>query len=764
MLGDLGRILWWWFNIWVIGIVFLPLSKRVFKNFFDNGYLFSKVVGIALASWSVWFFASFKILPFTREVIWLILGFWFLVNWVGLQKFAGLSNEPKNRFKIFLFEEILFLVTFIFWGWVRGFQPDIQGLEKFMDFGFVNSILRSKYFPPADMWFAGKSINYYYFGHYVTAFLTKLTGLDSATTYNLMMALLFGFCFSLTFSLAANFVYVWKRNILKKNRKFSLKPAVIAGLISALVVSLGANLHPAYYNFKMKVLKKPYCNGAFSYWYPSATRYIGYCPDVDDKTIHEFPSYSFVVSDLHGHVSDIPFVLTFLATGFVLFQKIKEKNLQAKKKNQSLLKVKIPKLLKDFFKTKNMEWNWEFTGLIILASFLLGITFMTNQWDYPIYLLVFGALVLVASFLEKKSTPWEKLIVKTGAVCLIVVILSILWVIPFLINFEQIAKGVDFVHAHSRWYQLLILWGGFWFFGISFLLFLFFSKVKIKTWFKKENLVKKISNFLGVEVQLTAEKNQQKNYSPFLIVDSDWVVVVMIIISTLLIVIPEIVYVKDIYISSHHRANTMFKLTYQSFIMFSLVLGYILVRVNLSLKKVWLRKLLLLCYLVLFFCFMTYPFYAIKGYYGTLKKQNYKGLYGLSFLKKLYPDDYETVLWFKKSVAGQPNILEAVGDSYTDYERISMATGLPTIQGWFVHEWLWRGSPNEPEKRASEVQLIYETKDEKQAKEILDRYNVRYVIVGEMERQKYPLLNESKFEKIGEKVFQSGKTVVYKIN
>ena len=40
-----------------------------------------------------------------------------------------------------------------------------------------------------------------------------------------------------------------------------------------------------------------------------ATRYIGYNPDVPDKTIHEFPCYSFVLGDLHAHVVNVMFVL-----------------------------------------------------------------------------------------------------------------------------------------------------------------------------------------------------------------------------------------------------------------------------------------------------------------------------------------------------------------------------------------------------------------------------------------------------------------------
>ena len=44
-----------------------------------------------------------------------------------------------------------FLFSLCFWTYLRGFTPKIEGLEKFMDYGFVNSILRSGYVPPKDM-------------------------------------------------------------------------------------------------------------------------------------------------------------------------------------------------------------------------------------------------------------------------------------------------------------------------------------------------------------------------------------------------------------------------------------------------------------------------------------------------------------------------------------------------------------------------------------------------------------------------------------
>lgn len=598
-----------------------------------------------------------------------------------------------------------------------------------MDFGFVNSILRSQYFPPADMWFAGKTINYYYYGHYVAAFLTKLTGIDSAITYNLMIATLFAFTFSLTFSLTANLVYLFLKQKFENLKTLpagrqvgnlleirNLKLVIVSGLTSALLISLGANLHPAYYNFKMGILKKPYCDGSLSYWYPNATRYIGYCPEVDDKTIHEFPSYSFIVSDLHGHVSDIPFVLLFFALCLNLFLVLKE--------------------------NKPKTFNFELLTFNLLpTSLVLAAMYMTNQWDFPIYLMVLG-LVLLVSFYPQWKNSFKKLVQP----CLyggIILLLALPLIFPFQFNFEPIVKGIALVNAHSRPHQLLILWGAPWFFGLTFLIFL-------------------IKEFLAAWRQ---SKKTLNTFSPLIshFSSSDLFVLILFLVATILIIIPEIIYVKDIYISSYHRANTVFKLTYQSFIMFSIGIGYIIVRVSSSLKKVFFRKLLFAFYFLLFTLLMVYPFYSIKGYYGEIKRKNYRTLSGLQFLKRLYPNDYQAILWLNQNIKGQPVVLEAVGDSYTDYERISMATGLPTIEGWLVHEWLWRGSYDEPGRRSAEVQTIYESSDAAGTEALLQKYQVKYVVVGTLERQKYPQLKEEKFARLGKKVFASGKTAIFEL-
>ena len=55
-------------------------------------------------------------------------------------------------------------------------------------------------------------------------------------------------------------------------------------------------------------------------------------------------------------------------------------------------------------------------------------------------------------------------------------------------------------------------------------------------------------------------------------------------------------------------------------------------------------------------------------------------------------------------------------NSYTEQNMVS-AAGVPTIQGWRVHEWLWRGGY---ERLRSKKQVEkYEGKEESLAREIL---------------------------------------------
>ena len=108
--------------------------------------------------------------------------------------------------------------------------------------------------------------------------------------------------------------------------------------------------------------------------------------------------------------------------------------------------------------------------------------------------------------------------------------------------------------------------------------------------------------------------------------------------------------------------------------------------------------------------------------------------------------------------------MEAPGDSYTEYNVVSSYTGLPTVSGWFVHEWLWRGTADIPQARVSEITEIYTSEDSNYTQSLLNKYRVEYVIIGDFEREKFPNLYEQKFNQLGKVVYSSGNTRLYRLN
>jgi len=734
---DLISIFQWWITIFFIGIIFIPITNLIFPSFFDKGYVFAKAIGIAFISYCAFILGFLKILPFETQNIFLIIGIFLLIN-LFIKRKVPLSNiKIKSLLPIFILEELMFLGILIFWSFVHANAPDIHGLEKYMDYGFINSILRAKYFPPLDMWFTPYSINYYYFGHLTTAVLTKLSRLSSAVTFNLMLSTVTAIGFTSAFSIVVNLL----RNLYKNN--WSLKIPIIGALISAFLLNFAGNLHAIYLFFKpyQNEHPVPFWQLVFSpssypnsYWYPNATRFI-------ENTIHEFPIYSNVVSDLHGHFLDIPFVLLTIAILLSLFLKFK-------------------------LESKNLKLE------ILLISFLLAIMYMTNAWDGIIYFLLTALIVFYVIFKPKNNSISKeirngklkiknlfqienfKLKFKDWATHLIILGAGfIIFILPFSLNFKPFASGIGILCApkfltdigkfgpflfepnhcqHSPLWQLAILYGFFYFWVISFVIFLF-SKLKSRH---------------------------------FSITPSDLFIGALIILSTILIIIPEFVYIKDIY-PAHYRANTMFKLVYQSFIMLSLSSGYIIVRLfaddKFSILNRWYWKFAYWFIGILILCLVSlYPYFAINSYFGNLK--NYFGINGTVYLKSLYPNDYEAILWINKNIKGQPIILEAQGDSYTDYARVSANTGLPTVLGWTVHEWLWRGTYDIPAPRIPEISKIYESQDLKETKTLLKKYNISLVFIGNLERQKYSNLNEKKFQSLGKIIYETGDTKIFKVD
>ena len=709
--GDVWTFWCWWLMAAVLGLAAMPVTGRLFQDFDDHGWIFSKALAIAAAGFLTWYLVATKLLSFTAltcAAVTILLAAACIVLLLA-QTRRKIDCMPTGHFELIFWEEVIFFAAFLVWTYFAGFRPKAYGTEKFMDYGFMEAMMRSTTLPAKDLWYSEGTINYYYGGQYFAVFLTKLTGTKVAQTYNLMRSFVAAFAFAMPFSLVRQMM----RDKLKKacvGRK-RFVPA-IAGLTAGAALSIAGNMHYVIYRWIIPWIQKLQGVESDSYWFPDATRYIGFNPyREEDRTIHEFPCYSFVLGDLHAHVVNIFFVLLLIGLLYAWMKRMKRQNLaEVKLKNVRFWKKEV------------------FCPYLLVIGFLLGMYQWTNFWDFVIYFVVTGGVVLfsnIARFAGKIKTILAVTLAQAAE------ILAISWfvILPFTITFDTMVDGIGIAKYHSYFYQLLVLW------GLPVLLVLVFLVSLLRERLKEPGK-KGLVHFM------------QATDTP------DLFAVVAGLCAIGLVLIPELVYVRDIYENGNARANTMFKLTYQAYILFALVMGYGIYRI-LTVSRGIVCKIL--AGIVLFFLLWTFGYFgnSVSAWFGDVWNVDaYQGLDATAFLEEEFPEDAAAIRWLKENVEGSPVVLEANGDSYTEYERVSAMTGLPTIVGWRVHEWLWRGDVEDVDRKGTDVESIYTSTDSNYVQHLLKSYDVSYIFVGSTEREKYgENLNNSLLQSLGEVVF-----------
>ena len=239
-----------------------------------------------------------------------------------------------------------------------------------------------------------------------------------------------------------------------------------------------------------------------------------------------------------------------------------------------------------------------------------------------------------------------------------------------------------------------------------------------------------------------------------------FVLILMSLASYLLIGV-EIFYVDDFLFL---RMNTIFKLYYQVWLLFAVVVTYAIyyllsnpIRWRLTYSP-W-RYGLVGFVIVLFLTSLYYPVAATKD--RIEGSDAVSTLDGLAFLKNTdRADEYEAIRILRDKMPSG-HLLEAVGGGYTEFGRISAATGFPAPLNWPGHELQWRGSTGPLGNREVDVKTIYTSNDLVEVSNLLDKYDVRYVYVGLREKYKYGTRGLSKFNDLLVVSFEIGDVVVY---
>jgi uncharacterized membrane protein len=247
--------------------------------------------------------------------------------------------------------------------------------------------------------------------------------------------------------------------------------------------------------------------------------------------------------------------------------------------------------------------------------------------------------------------------------------------------------------------------------------------------------------------------------------------------------------------------NTIFKFYYQAWWMWSLVaaFGVAVLWQNLHRGWAWGFRVSLLIVLVMA---LAYPVFALPAKTNDFQlnafADNFKAaqaandpaalqtaarvwtLDGAQLFQTQYPDDAAAAKWLLNAPEGV--IAEAFNktSSYTDYSRMSVYSGDPTVLGWWYHEWQWRGNLDnlvspitdlsckakdsfDPRRmRSDDLSCLYETNNWSVASQVINQYNIRYVVVGTLERSDYHI-NEALFQQHLKPVFQQNQVVIYEV-
>ena len=707
-----------WILAVAIGLIGLPFAAVMFQRLPGGGLALARPVGLLVVAYPLWLLVGVHGLDYTRVTA---AGTSAAVAATAIV--LGLRMQPRRRlrseaFRLWWVGEVLFTVCFACWVLLRSFAPDVVQTEKPMDMAILNGINKSDSFPPHDPWFAGAHLNYYYFGHYINAFLIRLTGIDPPTGYNLAVALFFALSVTSVYAVASALYLA-----LRKEAGAPATSSIVPGLAAAGFAAAGSLAGAVSY------LEHPARFATYN-WF-SASRVI-------PNTANEFPFFSFLLGDLHAHVLAAPFALTALAFAMQICLSGPRLGDRGRIGSRALA-----------------------AGELLLGALVLGVLYAINSLDYPTAVAI-AVLVLLLWVLARPET-W-----------LTTSIWGVLWIggsfllfLPFWTDFTPTTNGVGLVVERTHFSIFLkdeFLIYGLVFWVVATLLIRRRVPVRYVAWGGTAGAVvlvllspsRQASVLLGLVLSATAlffalagDRSQAERFL--------WLLVAA---GIALVGIGEFVYVRDSFDgTSSFRFNTVFKAGYQAWFLLSIVAGCVVVWNGAELRG-WVGRLWrvgLACLVVLALIYPVVGSYARSGGF-----KNSPTLNGMAWLERRSPGDAAAIDWLRTHAPPSSTVLETVGPDFdpAGAARVSTFTGLASVMGWAGHEIQWG---RKPERRFQDVQRMYRTNDLAEARRLLKRYRVRYVFDGSLERREYPTKALAKFTQLGRPVFSRKGTTVYLI-
>jgi YYY domain-containing protein len=801
-------VLVWYLFIFVLGLFAYPITRLALPGLKQYAYPLSRVVGLILLAWISWMSGSVGV-PYTRASISVAV---VLIAVAGVSLWSKRREEFKDDWsanrRFFVLAEIVFLSFFLIDLLIRLGNSDMwhpsKGGERPMDFSYFNAVLRSTSFPPYDPWYAGGYINYYYYGFVLAGTPVKLLGIVPSIAYNFILPTWFALVAIGAFVVGYSVVEGRKGADQNDERPDLFDVRLVAGLSASFMTILLGNLGtiqavfnalqrisapgglvPADANFVQRWgwafqgVWKMFTEQALlplgrGEWYWNPSRVI---PPGPGNEITEFPLFTFLYSDLHAHMLVMPLVLFIIAWAF------------------------------SFVRSRGKLIIGEWIAVLGIGALAIGALKPTNTWDLYTYFLLAAiamAYTLYTNFEWKgyfNLPAWlGKTIVVIGLIGLLY-ILGSLFYLPFSQWFGQAYNSVAYWEAsRTPFSSYFTQWGLFLFIITTWLawetrewmaatpvshlsrlgkyvlwieialailiaMLLFFAVEGVKIGFLALPLA-----FWAAILILRPDQPDTKRFIFFLIGTALVITIAVELISL----------VGDI-----GRMNTIFKLYLQAWMMFAVsaaaALGYLL-NVFPFWRLRWRTIFQTGLYLLLAGAFMFTLTATSDKIADRMTVDAPHSLDGMNYMNysELWDgqvmdlsQDYRAIRWLQDNVEGSPVIVEANCSEYRWCTRMTIYTGLPGVVGWNWHQRQQRGIfSNQVQDRVNEVGTFYSTTDILAARAFLAKYDVKYIIVGQLERNIYPLVEGvpdglAKFEEFDDmywhEVYKDESTTIYEV-
>ncbi len=807
----------WWGTFLGIGLAALPITVAVFRFLPDRGYGLAKPLGLLIFGYLFWLLGMVRVIPNSQAGAIGVLVLLLAISGVVLyRRRESLAAYFKEHWKTVLVTEIVFAAAFGVWAYIRSQTPAVAHTEQPMDFALLNGILQSPHFPPEDPWYAGEPISYYYFGYLISAGVTQATGFASAIAYNLSLASFAAMSAAAVFSVVFNIVVGLRRKVGGEGGLLGPIAAGVTGVVLLLFIgNLVGVLEFFHANgqgdpdfWKRVSIEGLDGTGAGVAWYPNEfwwwfrdTRVINsfaesgaFAGSGVDFTITEFPFFSFLLGDMHPHVMSIPFVILAIGLAFNA--------------------LRSPEPL-DLHWLRRRPWEG---ALIAVAIGALG---FLNSWDAPTFLALFLAAVVLRAF-HDRAAGGDVEFKSVAALMVAIAAAAVVLYVPFYVFFDSQFAGITPVRFQGTGpihlflalgpligaaLILVLSWtwsevGGLdpmapagpphrrpflWAAAIPLFPFVLWALVELGLTIAgvSHGLLEGTRSigeaFLAIGARFGV-------LLPALVVISAvlWVLfrkasrdggatsamqfaLLLISFAFVLLLGAELFHIEDQFGVTLDRMNTVFKFYYQVWILLAVAgavaLYYAAVRVRRSAPAAFAVTVV---GVLIAAGFVYVPAAAYT------KADEFSGpttLNALIEVEERNPWEYEAVLWLNENAAPGTALIEAAviddfgqpqGGYRVEVARFSQRTGVPTVIGWGGHERQWRGEPFEPiAERGRDVDTFYRTDDVEEARGILDRYEVTYVILGDLERRIYGAEVEERLGRFLEPVFENERVIIY---